>query len=208
MAHRPLPRIYRPARKSLIEGDPALEPVGIEVMKEHAVVADSDRDALIAGYIASAREEVEAMTNRALITQTRVYKIDRFPTSIQQLIELPGGTLQAVSSIQYVDADGATQTWAASNYIADAGPDLGLVGLAYQKTWPTIRQWDLPVTISYAVGYGDDPGDVPEKLRTAIQLIAADLFARREDSNSGTIITEIPMSARRLARSERIRPAF
>ncbi len=208
MLHRPLPQIYRPARSSLAAGAPALEPVGIEVMKAHSRIENSASDALIAGYIATARELVEEMAGRALIIQTRVYRIDRFPLSTGQLIELPGGSLQAVTSITYVDSDGATQTWAAANYIADTNHAPGRVGLAWGVSWPTIRQWGLPVTISYDVGYGDNPGDVPEKLRTAIQLIAAELFERREDAIAGTIITEVPLSARRLALSERIRPNF
>lgn len=208
MPHRPVPRIFRPQRRSLVEGAPAREPVGLEVMKAHSAIEAAESDALIGGYIATAREMVEEMANRALITQTRIYKIDRFPPAAEQLIELPGGTLQSVTSIQYVDENGATQTWGPSNYTVDTGHAPGRVGLAYQVSWPTVRPWDLPVTISYAVGYGDYPADVPEALRTAIQMIAAELFERREEGIVGVSIAEVPLHARRLVRGKRIRAYF
>ncbi len=208
MYFRPRYLIYRPARKSLIESSAALEPVDLEVMKAHSVVTDSDRDGLIAGYIATARELVEEMTGRALITQTRVYNIDRFPPSPYQVLDLPGGTLLAVTSIEYVDTDGASQTWAAENYTVDKDHAPGRIGLAWSKSWPAIRRAWPPVTISYSVGYGPAPADVPEKLRTAIALIAAELFERREENVVGTTISKVSLDAKRLVRGERIRPNF
>lgn len=171
--------IYRPSRYSISETAPAKEPVSLGELKAHARVDFSDEDGLLSGFIESARKRVEAFTQRALITRTVTYKIDRFPPRETQVLELPRGNLQSVTSIQYLDTDGASQTWGAANYDVDTAWTPGRVALAYDKDWPDIRQWGLPVTITYDVGFGDDPGDVPEDIRNAIKLLATDLYEHR-----------------------------
>ncbi len=196
--------IYRPARWSLAKTAPAQEPVGLEEMKAWARIDDADSDATIVGNIVAARRWVETFTQRALITQTYTYKVDRFPGPITTVIELPGGNVKTLTSIAYLDSDGNSQTWTASDYIADLTSEPALVGLAFNIDWPTIRIWDLPITITYDAGYGDDLGDVPEELRTAVKLIAAEHHENREDSIVGTTITGVPWGAQRLCEPYRI----
>ena len=196
--------IFRPNRWSLSKTDPAQEPVGLEEMKAHARIDDADNDATISGLIVAARRWVETLTHRALITQTFVYKIDRFPGPVTTVIELPGGNTQSLTSIAYIDTNGDSQTWTASNYIADLVSQPALVGLAYDADWPNIREWDLPVTLTYSAGYGDDPGDVSEELRTAIKMLAAELYENREDSIVGVPIASVPWGVKFLADPFRI----
>ena len=196
--------IFRPNRWNLGKTVPAQEPVGLEEMKDWARIDDADNDATISGNIVAARRWVETFTQRALITQTYTYKIDRFPGPITTVIELPGGNTQSVTSIAYLDTNGDSQTWTASDYIVDATSEPALIGLAYNVAWPSIREWDLPVTITYPAGYGDDPGDVPEELRTAIKIIAAELGENREDSIIGATIASVPWGAKRLVEPYRI----
>ena len=196
--------IFRPHRWSLSKTAPAQEPVGLEEQKAWARVEDNDSDATILGNIIAARRWVETFTHRVLITQTCVYKIATFPGPITTVIELPGGAVQSVTSIAYLDTDGASQTWDAANYITDLVSEPALIGLAYNIDWPSIRAWSLPVTLTYVAGYGDNPGDVPEELRTAIKIIAAELHENREDSIVGAPIMGVPWGAKRLAEPYRI----
>ena len=196
--------IFRPHRWSLSKTAPAQEPVGLEEMKDWARIDDADSDATLAGNIIAARRWVEAFTHRALITQTFVFKIDSFPGPITTVIELPGGNTQTLTSIAYLDTDGNSQTWASANYIADLVSEPALVGLAYNIDWPSIREWSLPITITYDAGYGADLGDVPEELRTAIKILAAELYENREDSIVGATISGVPWSSQRLADPYRI----
>ncbi len=196
--------IFRPNRWSLSKTDPAQEPVGLEEMKAHSRIDDVDNDAIISGLIVAARRWVETLTHRALITQTFVLKIDRFPGPVTTVIELPGGNTQTLTSIAYLDDNGDSQTWAASNYIADLVSQPALIGLAWNIDWPSIREWELPVTITYSAGYGDDPGDVPEELRTAIKMLAAELYENREDSIVGVPISPVPWGVKMLADPFRI----
>ena len=196
--------VFRPRRWSLAKSAPAVEPVTLDQMKAHSRIDDFDNDALIGLQIKAARRWVENFTHRALITQTYTYKIDSFPNSTTAVIELPGGNTQSVTSIAYLDTDGASQTWAASNYIEDLTSQPALIGLAYNEDWPSIREWSLPITITYVAGFGDASADVPEELQAAVRLIASELNENREESITGSPVTGVLWSASRLADAYRI----
>lgn len=196
--------IYRPIRwASAVTVEPAQEPVLFEEMKAHARVTGPEEEALLAGNIIAARRWVEGFTYRALISQTWTLKLGTVPSRDDALIELPGGRVQSVTSITYTDADGATQTWDAANYTVDTDWEPGRVGLAYGEVWPTIREWGLPITITYVAGYGDDPSDVPEELRTAIRMVALELFENRQESDDVSL-NMVSWGAEKLASRYRI----
>lgn len=197
-------KIFRPERWSLSKTLPAKEPVTIDDMKAHARIDDFDNDVTIKDFIVAGREWVENHTHRALITQTFTLKLSEFPLATKAIIELMGGKIQSVTSIEYVDAAGATQTWATSEYIVDSDWEPGRVSLAFDKTWPTIREWGLPITIVYVAGYGDDPSDVPASLRSAIKIIASDLYENREDEIIGQTVNSVPWGASVLASTYRV----
>jgi len=196
--------IFRPNRWSLSSSAPALEPVTLLEMKAHARIDTEDDDTVISGLIVAARRWVEKFTHRALITQTFTYKIDRFPGPITTVIELPGGNVQSVTSIAYIDTDGNSQTWASTEYDADLTSEPALIGLAYDKSWASIREWGLPITITYVAGYGLTPSTVPDELRTAVKMIASELYENREDSIVGATVMGVSWTAQRLAEPYRI----
>lgn len=184
---------------------PAQEPIPLEEFKAHARVVDAEEDALLAGYVMAARKVIERRTHRALITQTWTASIDRFPLSQDGMIELPGGKLQSVTSISYVDLAGATQTWSSSEYTVHTEFDPGRIGLAHNEDWPAVREWGLPITITYIVGYGDDPADVPEDLRMAILMLALELAERRHDTDTEVSLDMVPWGVVALSSSYEVR---
>lgn len=196
--------IFQPNRWSLFKGDAAIEPVTLEQMKAHSRIEHFDDDDDVNKNIKVAREWVENFTHRALITQAFIYKIDRFPGSTTTVLQLSGGNTQSLTSIEYLDTDGALQTWASSNYIADLVSQPALVGLAFNKDWPSIREWDLPVTITYVAGYGNASADVPYGLQKAIMMIASELYENREESVAGATVVNVSWNAQRLAEAYRI----
>jgi len=173
-------------------------------MKAWSRIEDADNDATIAGNIIAARRRVEHLTHRAFITQTATLKLSNFPLIDDSLIELIGGVVQSVTSIQYVDSAGSTQTWASSEYVVDSDWEPGRISPAFDKVWPTVREWGLPVTITYVVGYGDDPGDVPEEIRTAIKILAAEIHENREETVIGSQISAVPWGVKSLADPYRV----
>lgn len=171
---------------------PSIEPVTLTEAKEHLGFDSDAANSTISGMIVAARRKVEELEWRSLITQTITLELDGFP-SASGAVYLPRPPLQSITSIQYVDADGETQTLAAADYDVDTTSEPGRVKPSYGNTWPVTREQMNAVTIVYVAGYGDDRADVPADTRAAIKLLMAHLWTNREATISGSIITTVPM---------------
>jgi uncharacterized phiE125 gp8 family phage protein len=174
---------------------PATEPVTVADMEDHARISDLDpvEEGYIDGLISKARRYVERALNRQLITATWVVYLERFPVEIE-LWKLP---VQSITSIQYVDTDGATQTLDPAQYQVDlSGPDQpARIKPAYGCVWPNSRgETYQAVIITFTAGYGDEAEDVPGTLLHAIQLLAAHLYRQREPVNAANLATPIPLT--------------
>lgn len=112
--------------------------------------------------IASARDQAEAETGCALITQTLDYVLDSFPGGD---IALPKGPLQSITSITYVDVNGVTQTLPESAYQVDSADERGGISPACGQRWPATRQQRSAVTVRYVAGFGAAAADVPAGIR-------------------------------------------
>lgn len=149
--------------------------------------------------IHAATLQCEYFTGRAILPQTWALILDRFPARI----EIPKPPLMSVTSIQYVDEDGATQTLAGSVYSVKRQYSercrRSVIDLAYNQSWPTTRapQRDA-VTVTFRAGYVEDPDgspevvDVPADLKDGIAMRAAELYKQRSDSVIGFGITVAP----------------
>ena len=150
-------------RLNLVSG-PAAEPITTSGVKENSRITASGDDALIAVLIPAAREHMENITGRALITQTYEWYLDRFP----QTIKLPKPPLQSVSSITYVDVDGVEQTLATSVYTVDTDNTEGLIYEKYDQSWPSTRDVEKAIKITFVCGYGNTATSVPAPLKQAL----------------------------------------
>jgi uncharacterized phiE125 gp8 family phage protein len=179
---------------------PAKEPITVASAKVHLRVDTDHENQLIDGLIKAAREYVESATGRALITQTWDLKLDRFPCEI----ELPKPPVFAVSSITYLDATGASQTWASSNYRTDlpAGPRAAKAritpgyGVSYPSTYDVLNA----VTVRFVCGYGDSGETVPSALLQAMLLLVGHWYQAREAVAIGVGIgaVVVPLSVEQL----------
>ncbi len=142
---------------------PATEPVTLAEAKAHLGVTISDDDARIQSLLVAAREWVESTTGLALITQTWVAKLDNFPPG--DILKLPKTPIQSITSVGYVDTNGADQT--CTGYTLDAIGER--LYLQYGEDWPSTQGIENAVTITYVTGYGD-AADVPESIKQAIKL--------------------------------------
>lgn len=171
---------------------PEEEPVSLAEMKNHLRV-DSDitiDDTLISSLITAAREYVESLTARAVITQEWLMHLNQFPA--QDYIVLPFGCLQSVTSIKTKDKDGVETTLtAATQYLVDTSDDTaGRVVLPYSVSWPSlISVYPYnPITIDFTCGYdpdGDLAQPVPESIKAAIKLLVGDMYENRESQVIG-----------------------
>lgn len=172
---------------------PATEPVTLTELKTQLRIASTDEDAYLTGLIIVAREHVEALTRRQLVTATWELSLDRFPTCIgtsgrfpSRSIFIPRPRLITVASITYVDGNGDTRTLDAANYRVDTKSEPGRIEPAFGYTWPTARRVSNSITITYSAGYGNAAA-VPGALKAAI-LIAAGILAE----NRGADLDNIP----------------
>lgn len=145
------------------------EPVSLTTAKAHLKVLDTSEDALIASYIAAAREWVENYTGHILVQRQMVQAFDRF-TAYLQLHQRP---IVTVNSIAYTDSNGAAQT-IASFVVADGRYPLRIYP-AYNDWWPSFRANTL-VEVTFTAGYA--PGEEPQVLISAL-LIKLELLEDR-----------------------------
>jgi uncharacterized phiE125 gp8 family phage protein len=187
-----MPIIY-----SKVTVDPAVEPVTLVEAKSHLRVDHTDEDDLISILIQVAREMVEKHTNRSLITQTRVIKLDGFPWG--DTLRLTDGPVSSITSIYYDDDADANTLLASSLYWTDL--DSNIPRVRVKSSFPSTYDKPNAVQITYVAGYGADGSYVPQPLKQAMLLILGHLYENRQQvivsgSTSGAL--EIPFGANAL----------
>lgn len=184
MAYRPKDRIWAPAALTSAA-------VTLAEMKAHLRVDHNEEDALITEQALAATATAEKWTQRLLVRRAATLRLPGLPAGFCG-IELPGGV---VASVESVTVEGAPVTGAVAY---GESPAL----LVPAADWPVVTADGYPVVISYTVGFSTVPAD----LKTAVKMIAADLYEHRGHSSAdGAQI--VPVSAEWLMRPHRIRPA-
>lgn len=145
-------------------------------------------------------------TGRALMPQVYDLKLDGFPwgypSSLSQFdysniyrerqflggtgmrpIVVPKPPLVSVTSITYVDTNGAPQTWDPSLYTVDAPTgdfaEPGRIYPNYGTVYPVTRAQPAAVTIRFVAGYATS-ALVPQPIKSAMKLLIAEWYAQRE----------------------------
>lgn len=170
---------------------PTTEPLTLAELKLHCRVDFADDDALVTSLGTAARECVESMTGRALISQTWILTLDRFPREIR----IPVCPVQAKAdsvTITYIDPSGTVQTLSPTLFDVDAISEPARIQPAYGQQWPETRDTQNAITVTFISGYGDSGDDVPESLKCAIRLLTAHWYEHRE--LAGATITPLPMA--------------
>lgn len=175
----------------VLTSPPAAEPLFASDLRDFRRVDDGAETYLLDLWLQTARENVEAYCGVAMLTQAWAMNIDAFPS--RDWIELPRNPVQSITSIQYVDAAGATQTMSAADYrlVAPADPVGGAhrVALAYGKSWPSTRDDVNAATITFVAGY-TERRLIPPALLSAMLLIAGDMHEVRDTQIIGTIVAQ------------------
>jgi uncharacterized phiE125 gp8 family phage protein len=164
---------------------PLVEPITAAEIKTHLRVSGNDEDAYIRDLIVAGRVWVENYTGRALINRTLVLTLNSFP-DYGHPIWLPDPPLSSVSSIQYSDTTGTTQTLSASKYITDTSTDDRATGVyeAYNCDWPTTYDQVNAVTVTYVAGYGAAASAVPEAFKHGLKMLVGSMFCERVPCDS------------------------
>lgn len=186
---------------------PVLLPVSLDRLKQHLRVTHAFEDDLLADYLRAAVRQVEALTWRALLTQTFRLTLDDFPQSIDDLIYVPRPRLQSVTAISYLDTDGEEQTLDPADYEIDAVGEPGRIRQAIYKSWPQTLRVSGCVSITYVAGW-TSAAAVPSTLVAAVLLAAASLYETREDSDASKNTTVLDLCRLEAVHDPRVCVAF
>lgn len=212
-------------RLSLVTG-PTEEPISLEEAKAHLRVDGNDEDTLIQSLIVAAREHVETITRRALLTQTWDLFFDYWPgpgwrwvpphpyeTLVYRpavpgwgstLVVLPLPPLQSVTEVCYTPAGGEEQTLASTEYVVDTVSEPGRI----------VVTGDLPgdelapvngVRIRFVAGWPAAEA-VPQTIRQAMHLLVGDFYENREESIliQGLDMQKLPFGVQALLANHRV----
>ncbi|NLW66178.1 MAG: hypothetical protein GXY28_00090 [Bacteriovoracaceae bacterium] len=149
---------------------------GVDILTEDATLAEDD---LLSDILTTAREHVEDITGRALLTQTWDAYFDEWPDGNH--FTLPFGNLQSVTSVSYKDTEGTETTLTATtDYLVEAnGDQKGRIVLPYGVSWPSVTLYPSnPIKIRLVCGW-EEAADVPKRIKSAIKMICSDLYENR-----------------------------
>jgi uncharacterized phiE125 gp8 family phage protein len=167
----------------------ASEPIDTVSAVEHLRAQGAGAETEIDRLVAVARAYVESHTGTRLITQTLALRCDEWA----DLDSLPVAPVQSITSISYVDTDGATQTLAGSVYEARLYGLAPSIVLKFDQIWPTIRMGTL-ITVTAVVGYGA-AANVPPDLIHALKLLLGDFYQFRETAQADQSGSAYPVAA-------------
>jgi uncharacterized phiE125 gp8 family phage protein len=184
-------------------------PVSLAEVKDHLYVTGSQDDALLTDLIRSATAALENRCNRCFVNQTRKLTMhgwtdkryvhgDRiyFPRS-------PVANSSGVSITYVAASNGTTTTWATSDYTVHFRERPSYIGLAYNASWPDVRNIDNSVTVTYTAGHGTDQADVPHNVKLAIKMLVGHWYRNREATIEGNV-NELPLGVESLLEAEHI----
>ena len=170
---------------------PSIVPVGLDVVKAHLRVGHAEEDSLIQRLLNAAVAAIDGKDGigYCLMTQTWALTLDEFP---DDCIQIPLVPLRDVTSIAYLDVDGASQTMDAADYSVIAGASPALIETAFGGSWPGTRDQRGAVTVTFRAGHAA-PADVPADLVNAVLSLVAHWYDHRETIMEGARLAEVPM---------------
>lgn len=176
---------------------PAAEPISLAEARAYCRVDDETEDGLLSTLIAAARIHVEAVTGRALITQSWRLVLDAWPAA--GCVALPVAPAASLTAVTAYDPDDVAHDIDTGQFRLDGMA----VPARLQKPGavdglPVLR-WRGGLEIDYAAGYGAAGEDVPEDLRQAVRLLVGYWFDNRDTAAAPNGPDGAPGLARLLA---------
>lgn len=189
---------------SVVTVAPTIEPVTLSDAKSQLRISADNPiyDLEVSALIVTARTYVERRYGLSIITQSRQQRQDSFyedsrdtrrsdySTDYSRFVtKLLNGPVQSVSSVTYVDEDGATQTLSPSAYtttgmvtpVLGSAQDVIIGGIYPVDVWPDFKLVSEAIKITYVCGFGNSGAYVPATIKQAILKTITHLFEYRSD---------------------------
>lgn len=164
-------------------------PVDISLLREHVATDGTDSDTLLTQNLLAAVLWAEGAMRRTVFARRHIWTLRDFPRYGSQVLQLPRGKTQSITSIAYT-LGGSVQTL--------LGPSSSPVGTSYQEllsghqgaflrppqgsSWPSVDvEAVAPVQITFIAGWLSS--EVPKNVLQAILFAAEDMFDLRGDAD-------------------------
>ena len=191
---------------------PASEPLVLSEVKNYlriasAVTAD---DAHLTAMIIEAREYVERVTGRALITQTITEYFDAFPAAsnvglLSRVIPLyiaPVISIDLTTGLSYIATNGTPASYTAWDNTANAkyfldiisgGRGIGPARICKKDgvNWPTIEEYANAVKVVYSAGYGASASNVPGPIKRAMYKLIGQWYYHPEEVKDFELVADL-----------------
>lgn len=171
------PWASKPIPTFVIKTPPVLEPIGIDEVKAHSRIDLDDDDLLIQDKILAVRTMIELVYGLAIMTQTWTMYLDFLPMDCVEIFKRP---VQSVTSIKYLDENGAAQTIDPALYWTDLNARPPRIVKSLNTSWPSVQPRPSAVAVEFVAGYGAKREHVPAHLRTYLLIKTADFYENRE----------------------------
>lgn len=171
---------------------PAEEPLSLSDAKAHLRLEHDDDDTLVGLLIQGARQYLERALGRSLVTQTWDLTLDDFYAGSPggEVILLPGGPVQSVTSITYYDSQGTSTVLSSSLYLVDTSCEPARISPSVGGVWPGTQSRMGAVVVRYVVGFGAASA-VPQDIKAILRLLVGHWYENREGVVTGTISTTV-----------------
>ena len=156
---------------------PLVEPVTNDEVKLYARIDGSSEDTLIDSFIQAVREATEKFLGRALINQSITVSLNEWPISP---IELPRPPLVSITEVRTVGEDLSESVYSSDYYYVQTKKEPGELVIKFDKSDPcNTDRYFGGYEIEFIAGYGATAEDVPQPIKLAIILWAADIYENR-----------------------------
>jgi len=153
------------------------EPITLAEAKAHLRVVISDEDDYIIALITAARQMIEGRTQRVLVPVDKTIPLPAFVDGVP----LPGVPFGEITSITYIDQDGAAQTLDTAVYEVNAFVEPATLERKYGQSWPAVQTGSIRV--NFTAGY-TAPADVPHALKQWMLLAIGAMYENREQATA------------------------
>jgi uncharacterized phiE125 gp8 family phage protein len=158
---------------------PTAEPLTTTQAKLFLRIDTTDEDSFIGECITAARNKVEEITHRQLMTA--VYRYSTNELIDGNTILLPKPPVASVAAVNAVNSDGVVSTLSASTYIVPIDAQPGRIIFTTIPDFDSRRPDALRVT--FTAGYGTASSYIPPALIQATYLLLEPFYRRAADQD-------------------------
>jgi len=181
------------------------EPITLAQAKKFLGEAGDHYNSLIDDLIVAARERAEMYMNRSVVEKTITAMFDSFP-GLE--VKLPRGPVKEVDDIKRKSNEGTLEVISTDLYDVDIVSEPARVVF---KEAITLPEGINNLHITYTAGYGDVtiagdtvPNPIPQTIINAMLMMVRTMYDHRDDIQVGTIVAQIPQTAKYLLNPYRI----